>query len=112
MERLEAAGPGAVDRVRAVFDASREWMDDNSPKGCAMVNAHAEICDPAHPAYAIITGQKQWMLRLFTDLASEQARTLMLLHEGALVADGLRILPDPIGHARDRAAELMGAKGA
>ncbi|WP_329446823.1 TetR/AcrR family transcriptional regulator [Streptomyces canus] len=112
MERLEAAGPDAGDRVRAVFDASREWMDDNSPKGCAMVNAHAEISDPAHPAYAIITGQKQWMLRLFTDLAPEQARTLMLLHEGALVAHGLRVLPDPIGYARDRAAELVGGKGA
>jgi AcrR family transcriptional regulator len=112
MERLEAAGPGAVDRVRAVFDASRDWMDDNSPKGCAMVNAQAEISDPAHPAYAIITGQKQWMLRLFTDLAPDHARTLMLLHEGALVADGLRILPDPIGHARDRAAEVMGTKSA
>ena len=106
LERVAASAP--ADRVRAVFDASRAWMDDNSPKGCGMVNAHAEISDPAHPAYAIIIGQKQWMLRLFTDLAPEHARTLMLLHEGALVAHGLRVFPDPIEHARDRAVELVG----
>ncbi|MFJ6389353.1 TetR/AcrR family transcriptional regulator [Streptomyces sp. NPDC091972] len=109
LERLAAAGPGAADRVRAVFEASREWMDANSPKGCGMVNAHAEISDPAHPAYAVITGQKQWMLRLFTDLAPDRAGALMLLHEGAMVAHGLHVLPDPLGHARDLAAELLGA---
>ena len=107
LEHLEVEAPAPADRVRAVFDASLAWMDDNSPKGCSMVNAHAEISDPAHPAYAIITGQKQWMLRLFTELAPEQARTLMLLHEGALVAHGLRVFPDPIEHARDRAVELV-----
>ncbi|MFC8434450.1 TetR/AcrR family transcriptional regulator [Streptomyces sp. NPDC057253] len=105
LERVEAPAP--AERVRAVFDASRAWMDDHSPKGCGMVNAHAEISDPAHPAYAIIIGQKQWMLRLFTDLAPEHARTLMLLHEGALVAHGLRVFPDPIEQARDRAVELV-----
>ncbi|MDH6608608.1 AcrR family transcriptional regulator [Streptomyces sp. SAI-208] len=108
-ERLAAAGPDTVERVRAVFEASREWMDANSPKGCGMVNAHAEISDPAHPAYAVIAGQKQWMLRLFTDLAPGQAGTLVLLHEGAMVAHGLRVFPDPIGYARDRAVELLGA---
>jgi len=109
-ERLEAAGPTAVDRVRAVFDASKAWMEESSPKGCSMVNAHAEISDPSHPAYTIITGQKAWMLRLFDDLAPGQGRALMLLHEGALVAHGLRVFPDAIGYARDEAAELVGAR--
>ncbi|MEV6170310.1 helix-turn-helix domain-containing protein [Streptomyces sp. NPDC051954] len=114
-ERLADVGSGPVDRVLAVFDASRAWMTESSPKGCSMVNAHAEISDPAHPAYAIITGQKEWMLELFTDLArevaperaQESARTLMLLHEGALVAHGMRIFPDPIGHARDEAGRVL-----
>ncbi|MFE7314054.1 TetR/AcrR family transcriptional regulator [Streptomyces sp. NPDC057555] len=119
-ERLERMEPGSVDRVLAVFDASKAWMADSSPKGCSMVNAHAEISNASHPAYAIITGQKQWMLALFTDLvrefAPDQARelagTLMLLHEGALVAHGLRIFPDPIGRARDQASELLSGLGA
>lgn len=104
-------------RILAVFDALRDWADANSDKGCSMVNAHAEISDPAHPAYQVITGQKAWMLALFTGLARDIAprrasrlgRRLMLLHEGALVAHGLRIFPDAIGQARDDAATLLGA---
>ncbi|UQT61371.1 TetR/AcrR family transcriptional regulator [Streptomyces durmitorensis] len=102
-------------RILAVFDASRDWADTNSVKGCSMVNAHAEISDPTHPAYQVITGQKAWMLALFTGLARDIAprraaklgRTLMLLHEGALVAHGLRIFPDAIGRARDDVAALL-----
>ncbi|MEW1928538.1 helix-turn-helix domain-containing protein [Streptomyces sp. NPDC088360] len=102
-------------RILAVFDASRDWAGANSAKGCSMVNAHAEISDPAHPAYQVITGQKAWMLALFTGLARDIAprraaklgRTLMLLHEGALVAHGLRIFPDAIDRARDDAAALL-----
>ncbi|MGV9573675.1 TetR/AcrR family transcriptional regulator [Streptomyces nigra] len=117
--RLNAAGPGARARVRAVFDASLAWAADHNSKGCSMVNAHAEISDPAHPAYPVITGQKAWMLALFTDLAREAApgeaerlgRSLMLLHEGALVAYGLGVFPDPIGHARDQAEALLDAAG-
>ncbi|MGW6058243.1 TetR/AcrR family transcriptional regulator [Streptomyces sp. NPDC055189] len=102
-------------RILAVFDASRDWAGENSTKGCSMVNAHAEISDPAHPAYQVITGQKAWMLALFTGLARDLAprraaklgRTLMLLHEGALVAHGLGVFPDAIDHARDDAAALL-----
>ncbi|MGW6240105.1 TetR/AcrR family transcriptional regulator [Streptomyces sp. NPDC055094] len=133
-ERLEAVSPGPDDvrppgvaRVLAVFDASRAWMEANSPRGCSMVNAHAEIDDRGHPAYSVIAGQKRWMLELFTRLAREAeagngngngtkngprkadqlGRTLMLLHEGALVAHGLRIFPDALGEAREQARALL-----
>ncbi|KEF07548.1 TetR family transcriptional regulator [Streptomyces rimosus] len=114
---LDAAPPEPAARVLAVFDASRAWSAEHSTKGCSMVNAHAEISDPAHPAYPVITGQKQWMLALFAGLAEgiagtpdgagHLARTLMLLHEGALVAHGLHLFADPIGHARDQARALL-----
>jgi hypothetical protein len=82
-----------------------------------MVNAHAENSDPAHPAHPVITGQKQWMLALFTGLAQDiapddadrLARTLMVLHEGALVAHGLNVFPDPLAHARQQAESLLDA---
>ncbi|MET9686808.1 TetR/AcrR family transcriptional regulator [Streptomyces coeruleorubidus] len=114
-ERLDAAGPEPAERVLAVFDATHAWAAELSPKGCSMVNAHAEISDPAHPAHPIITGQKQWMLALFTRLASDidpegadtLARALMLLHEGALVAHGLGIFPDAVAHAREQARALL-----
>ena len=113
--RIAATEPGAGQRALAVFDASKAWMEASSPKGCSMVNAHAEISDPSHPAHAVITGQKAWMLGLFTDLVREAVpesathlgRSLMLLHEGALVAHGMKTFPDPIGHARDQARQLI-----
>ncbi|MBM7169190.1 TetR/AcrR family transcriptional regulator [Streptomyces sp. G44] len=111
---LEAA-PTPRARILAVFDASRDWAADRSVKGCGMVNAHAEISDAAHPAYPVITGQKAWMLALFTGLAREVsprgaerlARTLTLLHEGGLVAHGLRIFPDALDQARGEAERLL-----
>lgn len=112
--RLETART-PHDRVLAVFDASRDWMAEHGSRGCGMVNAHAEIDDPSHPASAVIAGQKAWMLGLFTDLVRPLApataeglgRTLMLLHEGALVAHGLRIFPRPLEEARERARLLL-----
>ncbi|WP_121749561.1 TetR/AcrR family transcriptional regulator [Streptomyces sp. E2N166] len=118
--RLEAAsGQPPAARVLAVFEASRAWAAEYGAKGCSMINAHAEISDPAHPAYPVITGQKRWMLDLFTRLVGETAvadeaaadrlaRTLMLLHEGALVTHGLGVFPDPFGQALDQARDLLG----
>ncbi|MGW7280215.1 TetR/AcrR family transcriptional regulator [Streptomyces sp. NPDC054844] len=118
--RLEAAsGQPPAARVLAVFEASRAWAAEYGARGCSMINAHAEISDPAHPAYPVITGQKRWMLDLFTRLARETgaagaagadrlARSLMLLHEGALVTYGLGVFPDPFGQALDQARDLLG----
>ncbi|MGW2560337.1 TetR/AcrR family transcriptional regulator [Streptomyces sp. NPDC001514] len=126
-ERLDAAaGDSPEGRVLAVFDASRDWSVRHGTRGCGMVNAHAEIDDPRHPAYGIIAGQKAWMLALFTGLvrdispsdpggiapsvpgrAERLGRALMLLHEGALVAYGLDVFPDPLGAARDQARALL-----
>ncbi|MFD7441255.1 TetR/AcrR family transcriptional regulator [Streptomyces sp. NPDC059909] len=129
-ERLAAAaGDPPEGRVLAVFDASRDWSARHCTRGCGMVNAHAEIGDPRHPAYGIITGQKAWMLALFIGLARDSVpsvpsapggagpsapdraeqlgRALMLLHEGALVAYGLGVFDDPLGAARDQARALL-----
>ncbi|MCI3223986.1 TetR/AcrR family transcriptional regulator [Streptomyces sp. NP-1717] len=121
-ERLAAAPPSPAEHALAVFAASRDWVAEHGARGCGMVNAHAEIDDPAHPAYAVIAGQKAWMLELFTSLAREVtapgeaagseaadrlARTLMLLHEGALVAHGLGIFPDAVGLAREQARAVL-----
>ncbi|GAA4819042.1 helix-turn-helix domain-containing protein [Streptomyces ziwulingensis] len=120
--RLDAVPEGEpAARVLAVFDASRAWAAEQGSRGCAMINAHAEIGDPAHPAYPVIAGQKAWMLDLFTTLAGQVeagdadgvegaerlARALMLLHEGALVAHGLGVFPEPFARAREEARRLL-----
>lgn len=113
--RLAAAGPEPRARLAAVFDASAEWMGAHSPRGCSMINAHAEISDPEHPGYAIVTGQKRRMLALFVELARDAgapdpersgARAL-LAHEGALVAFGMGALPAAHAIARDLALEAL-----
>lgn len=116
-ERLKVVGDDPRARLRAVFDASEQWAEEHSGKGCSMINAHAEISDPAHPAYAVIVGQKRWMLELFTEIVSaagvtepsESARTIMLLHEGALVTAGMRVIDDAYAHARESALGLLDA---
>jgi AcrR family transcriptional regulator len=109
LERRLAESPGTPEgKLAAVFDASEAWMRAAGAKGCSMVNAHAEISDPEHPAYPLITAQKAWMLDLFLRLARDAAladpegtaRTVMLLHEGALVAHGIGAFPDAIRHAK------------
>lgn len=114
---LDTAGDSPGTRLTAIFDASREWTAENSAKGCSMVNAHAEISDPAHPAYAVIVGQKRWMLDLFTGVCRDAsvrdpetlARTVMLLHEGALVSHGLQVFPEAVRLASDQASALLAA---
>ena len=113
--RLEQAAQTPHEQVRAVFDAAATWAQERGGKGCSMVNAHAEISDPSHPAYDVIVGQKRWMLVLFTDLARTAgvsdptlvAEGIMLLHEGAVVAAGMGVLDDAFTRAADSAAALL-----
>jgi AcrR family transcriptional regulator len=115
-ERLEAAPATPRDQVAAVFDASAAWMRDHGAKGCSMVKAHAEVSEPAHPAYPVIVGQKQRMVELFRQIAVDAgvpspdatAMELLLVHEGALVAHGMGVGEQPIERARDLALRLLG----
>ncbi len=116
--RLDRAGSDPRSRLLAVFAASAAWTAERGGKGCSMINAHAEINDPAHPAYPVIVGQKQWTLELFRAMASDVvgadaprvrrvAESLMLVHEGALVTAGMGVLDDPFGRAGEVAAALL-----
>jgi AcrR family transcriptional regulator len=113
----ELAGADQTPRgqVAAIFGVTAVWSRERERKGCGMINAHAEISNPAHPAYAVIAGHKRWMLGVFTDLAAAAGVTdpraigeqLMLLHEGALVTAGMRAIEDPFATAAAAAAALL-----
>jgi AcrR family transcriptional regulator len=104
--------------LRAVFEASAAWAADRGGKGCSMINAHAEISDPRHPAYAVIVGQKRWMLELFTEIATRAGAPepaavgdqIMLLHEGAIVSDGMHVLDPAFTRAAETAVSLLPAR--
>ncbi|MEU2427322.1 TetR family transcriptional regulator [Streptomyces sp. NPDC007851] len=103
-----------VDAVTAPFDALRSWSQTNT-RGCAFINALAELPDPSHPAYRIAANQKLWLLNLFKELATAAncsnpatlATQLLVLHEGALATQPLPL--DTLSEGTDLARALVRA---
>jgi AcrR family transcriptional regulator len=103
------------ERLLAVFDAYGEWMGRESPRGCAFINAFAELPDPGHPAQGVIREQKGWMRdylkRLAAEAGAEQpeelADRLFVLLEGATVADAMRSAEGSMPRAKRIAALLV-----
>lgn len=115
-QHVPHAGP---DRVLAVYDALAEWQRD-AERGCAFVNAYAEIGGTDHPGVAVIRAEKVWIRGLYTrlvaeagvddpDRAAEAGLRLTLLHEGALITMTAGGRPDALTHARAAAADLLEA---
>ncbi len=73
------------------------WWSELNERGCAFINALAELPDPQDPARQIAIDQKQWLFDLLKALAAEAGAThstvlatqLLLLHEGALATQPL-----------------------
>jgi AcrR family transcriptional regulator len=103
-----------VEAVTAPFDALRTWSATNT-RGCAFINALAELPDPSHPAHRVAANQKLWLLNLFEDLATAAgcedpgtlATRLLALHEGALATQPLPI--DTLPASADLARALVSA---
>lgn len=110
-----AAGlaPGA-DQVLAALEIAGEWADANT-RGCAFVNAHAEIGGMDHPGNAVILADKRYMLDRFTGLlrdaghpdAERLGAQIHLVYEGAMVAHTTRAQPDAFGVAGAAARALL-----
>lgn len=87
-----------AEAVTAPFRALRTWSAGNT-RGCAFINALAELPDPEHPAHRIAADQKLWLLDLFGRLATTAgcpdpdrlANRLLVLHEGALATQPLSL---------------------
>jgi AcrR family transcriptional regulator len=105
-----------VEAVTAPFDALRTWSATNT-RGCAFINALAELPDPAHPAHRIAADQKLWLLNLFKELATTAghptpatlATQLLVLHEGALATQPLPL--DTLAQTTALARALVRAGG-
>ncbi|WP_232237652.1 MULTISPECIES: TetR/AcrR family transcriptional regulator [Actinoalloteichus] len=99
----------------ASFDALQEWMDRADPRGCAFVNALAELPSADHPGHLAVLEHKRWLLDFLTDLAvaadlaepEDLAGLILLLHEGALVSHATGSVPDAPRRARSVAASLV-----
>jgi AcrR family transcriptional regulator len=105
---VERVPPGPQ-RALAVFDALAERLADQD-RGCAFVNAHAEIGGTGHPGEPVIRAEKAAMRALFTELVGGDAdlgAQLHLLYEGANVAVTAGGQPDGVEQARRAAARLL-----
>jgi AcrR family transcriptional regulator len=106
--------PG-VERALAVFDALEDWLSEQW-RGCAFVNAYAEIGGTDHPALPVVRSEKEWMRRLFVALlveagyrdADRLGAQLHLLYEGAVVLLTAGDEPQALALARRAAAALLG----
>ncbi|MBO0608491.1 TetR/AcrR family transcriptional regulator [Myceligenerans salitolerans] len=122
-ERLEASGTTGRERLLTVLDIAADWAERNR-RGCAFVNAHAEIGGTDHPGNAVIREDKAYMLRLFVDLAEKTlgdgtgpvdgrqdpatiGRQIHLMYEGALTAHTTGVQPEAFLTARAAAAALL-----
>ncbi|SDS22609.1 TetR/AcrR family transcriptional regulator [Actinopolymorpha singaporensis] len=102
-----------VERVLATFDALEQWSRRENTRGCAFVNALAELPENAdHPGRGVILEQKRWLLGYLTDLVRAAgirrpgtvAAGLLVLHEGASVSYGTGVPTRAVAQARRLAA--------
>ena len=101
----EPDGEGAL----AVFDALGEWLREQD-RGCAFVNAYAELGGTGHPGEAVVRTEKEWMRRVFDTLVGDEVLggQLYLLYEGATVAHTAGGWSAAVPAARAAAARLLG----
>jgi AcrR family transcriptional regulator len=114
LEHLEGHPGAGATRVLAVFDALEGWFAEQW-RGCAFVNAYAEIGGTEHVALPVVRAEKAWMRQLFTALVEEAGyddparlgAQLHLVYEGATVTRTAGDLDDTLALARDAAARLL-----
>ncbi|MFK0293336.1 TetR/AcrR family transcriptional regulator [Streptomyces sp. NPDC090442] len=111
---VEERGGSPKGRLLATFAALRDWMRERNPRGCAFVNAHVEL--PAdHPGQKVAREQKAWQSGYLTDLATEAgaddpealAGQLLILHEGACIANSMQSVEAAAERAQAMAAVLI-----
>jgi len=103
----------------AVFGAMREWFEKPDFRGCAFINAHAELGWSNPAAAEIVTSHKHALTEYLARLARSEgaaepealARELLLLVEGAIVTASIQRDPRVADDARGAAAKLIASVG-
>ena len=115
LDEVERAPDDPVARLLATFDALGSWLKNDGRRGCAFVNARAELTEPGNPGRRVAEEEKAWLLGYLTRLAGETsagapdllAKQLFMLHEGAVVAHATVADDGATESARDAAAALI-----
>ncbi len=112
---LEKYGPDDADRPLVIFDALEQRLQRPFRRGCAFVNAMADLADPDHPAHRFALGHKRAVEDFVRGLCRELghadadglAERLVLLLEGAMVRAHRTGIARPARTAREIAARLL-----
>jgi AcrR family transcriptional regulator len=102
-------------RLLAVFDALEEWFQSDDFRGCAFINASAELADRHHPAHNVALEHKARLRAYILDLAKaakvpspkKLADRLFLLVEGAIVTALMEGHSGSARQARQAATTLL-----
>jgi len=114
-DAVERLAPAPGDRPLAVFDALGEWFASDDFRGCAFINAAAEIADPGHPARAAVEDHKRLLAEYLDEVLRQagaadhaaDAGALLLLVEGAIVSALIEQDAAPATRAREAAARIL-----
>ena len=108
-------------RLLAVFEALREWFVTPAFRGCAFINAHAELGTSKPAAAEIVASHKRSLVDYLAHLARREgadeldadtlARELLLLVDGAIVTASIQGDPQSADDARDAAAKVIAGHG-
>jgi AcrR family transcriptional regulator len=109
-----AAQPG--DKLIAIFDWLQEWFASEGFRGCAFLNAAAEL-SPSHPAHGLPLEHKQAVHKIVAGLAKEAgvprpnqlADEYMLLIDGAIAHALLENSTKPASRAKRLATLALNA---
>lgn len=112
---VDQRGGTPKERLLSTFDALEGWIEKENFRGCGFVNAAAELPHDGHPARDVVMDQKSWLRGYLMQLASEGgaadpgrlAEQLVILHEGANVANSLDISAEAAQRAREIAWLLV-----
>lgn len=107
------------DKPLTTFDAIAQWGRQENARGCAFVNALAELPDSTGPAHAAILDQKRWMTEYLTGLVASAGHPepetlgtqLFLLQEAVFVTHGTGVPDNAIQLAKDTATTLLAPRG-
>lgn len=104
-----------TERLLAVFDVYERSLVEDGLRGCAFINAAAELPDLDHPARDVVRKHKTALRDELAVLAEQAgleppgdvADELSMLLDGALVTASIQRNGDLLGRARDMARRLI-----
>ncbi len=111
---VRSASSDTAEQLLAVFDWLARWHEVQGARGCAFMNAAAELSSPEHPGIEVAHRHKRWMRDYLAGLAKEAglSRPERLGAELILLVDGAngRVLVDgdlAVAHNARRVAEVL-----